>query len=66
MAPVLRMGEAAAAALVVEAAAKGVALEVKVGRDVVEVGDAEVAEVDVLDDAPCTVVSLAERLSTKR
>jgi len=53
MAPVLRMGEGAAVAeaLVVDTTDEEAVVEVDVGRDVVELGDADVVEIDVLDDA---------------
>jgi len=52
MAPVLRMGEGAtvAEALVVDTPDEEAVVEVDVGRDVVELGDAEVVEIDAIED----------------
>lgn len=68
MAPVLRMGVEVAVAgeLVVDTPDEEVVVEVDVGRELVEVGDAEVALVDAVDDDICRQISIIARLNVKR
>jgi hypothetical protein len=68
MAPVLRTGEVVAVAgeLVVDMPDEEAVFEVDVGREVIEVGDAEVAEVEGFVDDTCLPVSSREYLEMKK
>jgi hypothetical protein len=68
IAPVLRIGEevAAAGGLVVDAPDNEVVVEVDLGNELVEVGDAEVAEVDLVDDDSSPIVSITAHMNIKR
>jgi hypothetical protein len=67
IAPVLRIGEeiAVAGELVVDAPDEEAVDEVDVGRELVEVGDAEVVEVDVVNDESSPIVSITAHMNVK-